>query len=68
MDEELKASVLWGFVGALSFLVLLQGYHLVAGEFVGVGVMVGVAVVVFAITALSAQLLRPRVAPKNERP
>jgi hypothetical protein len=68
MDWTHKSSVLWGLVGALSFLVLLQGYHLVAGEFVGVSVMVGTAVVVFGLTAVSAQVLRPRIATRNERP
>ena len=29
MKPRLKASLLWGLVGALSFLVLAQGYELV---------------------------------------
>lgn len=29
MDPRLKASLLWGLVGALSFLVLVQGYELI---------------------------------------
>lgn len=68
MDRTHKSSILWGLVGAFSFLVLLQGYHLVAGEFVGVSVMVAIAVAVFGTTAVSAHVLRPRIAAWNERP
>lgn len=31
MDSRLKASLLWGTIGALSFLVLIQGYELLTG-------------------------------------
>ena len=68
LDPLVKSSLLWGGIGALSFLVLLQGYHLVTGEFVGVGVMAGVALTVFGVSAVSAHLLRPRLAGRNERP
>lgn len=30
MDARLKASLLWGLIGAFSFLVLVQGYELLA--------------------------------------
>lgn len=68
LDPLVKSSLLWGLIGALSFLVLIQGYHLLSGEFVGAGVMAGVAVVVFGASAVSAHLLRPRLAGRNERP
>lgn len=68
MDPLVKSSLLWGAIGALSFLVLVQGYHLITGEFVGVWAMVGVAGVVFVVSALSTHFLRPRVAARNERP
>lgn len=29
MNPRFKASLLWGLIGALSFLVLVQGYELV---------------------------------------
>ncbi|WP_299267195.1 hypothetical protein [Halorientalis sp.] len=32
MDLRLKSSLLWGLVGGLAFLVLLQGYELVSTE------------------------------------
>ena len=57
MDARLKASLLWGLVGALSFLVLVQGYELV-GELglsffvklvVAVGVFGGATAVSYAV-------------------
>ena len=67
MDPRVKSSLLWGAIGALSFLVLLQGYVLATSEFVGIGRMVGVTAVVFVVTTASAHLLRPRLAGRNER-
>ncbi|RXK50144.1 hypothetical protein [Halorientalis pallida] len=32
MDPRVKSSLLWGLVGGLGFLVLLQGYELVSTE------------------------------------
>jgi hypothetical protein len=32
MDPRVKSSLLWGLVGGLAFLVLLQGYELVSAE------------------------------------
>ncbi|WP_136717389.1 hypothetical protein [Halorientalis salina] len=43
-----KASLLWGFVGGLSFLVLLQGYELLSTQRVDWLVKFGVALVVVA--------------------
>jgi len=48
MDAVRKASVLWGLVGGLSFLVLLQGYELVSAERVDWLVKFGVALLVVA--------------------
>lgn len=68
MKRESKSSLLWGLIGGLSFLVLIQAYHILTGEFVGISVMGGVAVVVFALSAISAHLLRPRIRRRaNER-
>lgn len=68
MDRAVKSSLLWGVVGALSFLVLLQGYHLTAGEFVGLGEMIGVATLVFVASTATTHVVRPRLASRNERP
>lgn len=61
IEPEVKSSLLWGVVGAFAFLVLIQGYHLVTGEFVGIAAMAGVAIVVGAVSAVTTHLLRPRV-------
>ncbi|WP_247005672.1 hypothetical protein [Halorientalis litorea] len=54
MERRTKRSLLWGVVGALSFLVLLQGYELVTGEFVDVPVKFGTALAVLVgATALT---------------
>ena len=46
MRPRLKASLLWGAVGALSFLVLAQAYTLLAGGSVPFLAKLGVAVFV----------------------
>ncbi|MFW6018403.1 MAG: hypothetical protein ACOCPX_06235 [Halapricum sp.] len=46
MDRTRRAVVLWGVISALSFLVLLQAYELVADRRVDLLVKFGVAVVV----------------------
>lgn len=68
MDEGQKASLLWGLIGGLSYLVLIQAYHLLTGEFVGWLGMGGIALAVFVLTTLFTHWLRPRVASWNERP
>jgi hypothetical protein len=67
MDPRLKASVLWGLVGAMAFLVLVQGYHLFADDFLGIGPMAAGALVVLVATTTAAHTLRPRLT-QNESP
>jgi hypothetical protein len=43
---RVKASVLWGLVGLLAFLVALQGYELVTGYRYSLTVKAGTALVV----------------------
>ncbi|WP_435196961.1 hypothetical protein [Natronomonas sp. EA1] len=61
MDPRVKAAVLWGAIGALSFLVLLQGYRLYSGFDVPVLVYVagafGVGVVSGGLSSLVDQRL-----------
>ena len=61
MDARVKASLLWGLVGSMAFLALVQGYHLVADRFLGLAPMAVGAIVVFAATTVSAHALRLRV-------
>jgi len=62
--EADRHDLLWSLLGALAFLVLLQGYELVFGERVAVVVKVGVAlavgVVSAALTRWAARLLVAR--------
>ena len=54
MRPRLRSSLLWGLVGALSFLVLYQGYLLFDGETVPVPAVAAVTLGVAAgATALS---------------
>ncbi|WP_227352911.1 hypothetical protein [Haladaptatus salinisoli] len=46
MDPRVKSSLLWGVIGVLAFLVLLQGYELYTNYRYPLGVKVGAALVV----------------------
>ena len=52
-----KSALLWGIVGALSFMVLHQAYLLVGGEFLGFGPVSAVTLGVFGAAAASTYLL-----------
>jgi hypothetical protein len=60
-----KSSLLWGLVGALAFLVLVQGYDLLAGLSVGFVARVAVAVVVGSAAAGLSYRLAPRFRAKG---
>ena len=65
MDARTKSSLLWGVVGALAFLVLLQGYELLAARRVTLTAKVGVAVAVAVGATLLTYTPRDRL-PGNE--
>jgi len=67
MRRAVKSSLLWGLVGALSFLVLVQGYQLLDSG-VDIGVMAGGAAIVGLFSAVATHLLRPVVRRWNESP
>jgi predicted membrane channel-forming protein YqfA (hemolysin III family) len=62
MSPRTKSSLLWGLVGVLAFLVLVQGYRLVVGspriDALAVG---GVALLVGAAAAGATYALEPRL-------
>jgi len=62
LTPEVKASLLWGVVGGLAFLLLVQGYELVGSESVTVPAKVGVALAVAAGATLATYLARSRFA------
>jgi len=45
-----KSSLLWGVVGGLSFLVLVQGYELIGEPGIDLGAKFGVTLVVGVVT------------------
>jgi hypothetical protein len=62
VDVRTKSAVLWGLVGALTFLVLHQGYLLATGDGVSIFEAFAVAVVVGAVTAVVSYALEHRLA------
>ena len=56
-----RESVVWGLVGGLSFLVLVQGYELLTPEQVEPVVKGGVALVVTAAGTVLARFVEPRL-------
>jgi hypothetical protein len=67
MNPLVKSSLLWGAIGAFSFLVLVQGYHLFSDDFLGLTPMLVGALVVLVVTAVLAHTMRPRLTG-NESP
>ncbi|MGB9930683.1 hypothetical protein [Haloarcula amylolytica] len=61
MDPRTKASLLWGVVGSLAFLVLIQGYELLAGTPVSLPAKAGVAVAVGVGATLASYRIQPRL-------
>lgn len=60
----------WGFVGALSFLVLALGFQLVTATSIDVPVLLGVTVVVGAVSGVTSARFRRRIegGATNESP
>ncbi|WP_049915061.1 hypothetical protein [Natrialba taiwanensis] len=64
MNPRLKSALLWGAVGAMAFLVLLQGYTLVVEPLVSIGAGVVIAVCVGTATGIGAYVLEHRFAAR----
>ena len=67
MHPRTKSSLLWGVVGGLAFLVLLQGYELITGQRVALGAKFGVALVVLVGATGLTYAAQTRL-PGNESP
>jgi hypothetical protein len=52
MTPRHRSALLWGAVGALSFLVLHGVYLGLAGAFLGIGPIAGITAAVFATSAV----------------
>jgi len=68
LSPATKSSLLWGLVGGLSFLVLVQGYELIADPAIGFGAKFGVAVVVTVAAAATAHVARGKLPTETESP
>jgi hypothetical protein len=62
----LRSAALWGLIGVLSFLVLLQGVRLFAGP-VGIGLVptAGIAFAVGGFVTVISFVLEPRLVEKG---
>jgi hypothetical protein len=61
MRPRVKASLLWGAVGVLAFLVLLQGYELWTGYRYSLGIKFSVATVVAVGATVASYLADERL-------
>ena len=61
MTSRARAAALWGAIGAMAFLVAHQAYLLADGAFLGIGPILGVALVVFGAASASAYYLEGRL-------
>ena len=66
MTSRARAAVLWGAIGAMAFLAAHQAYLLADGAFLGIGPVLGVALVVFAVTSAGAYYLEGQLSPADE--
>jgi len=62
-----RSALLWGLVGALSFLVAHGAYLLVGGAFLGFGPIAGVTLSVFVAAATSSYYAERRFGPLGHR-
>jgi len=56
-----RDALAWGGVGAFSFLVLAQGYRLLTSDGPGLLALLGVALVVFAVTTAASSAFADRM-------
>ena len=61
MRPATKEVLLWGVIGGLSFLVLAQGYELLAEDPISAAVKAGVAMVVAVGAAVTTRQLQGRL-------
>ena len=65
MRPRVKASVLWGAIGAMVFLVLHQAYLLLDGEFTSVGAVATVTLLVGLVAGVASYLAEGWLARKG---
>jgi intracellular septation protein A len=67
MRPRVKSSLLSGLIGLLAFLVLVQGYHLLTEQSVGIPVAAGAALLVGVVATALSYVLERRLRA-NESP
>ncbi|SIR57186.1 hypothetical protein [Natronorubrum thiooxidans] len=67
LSPRLISALLWGAVGVLAFLVLVQGYALVVEPLVSITQSAFIALFVGGVTAGSAYVLEYRIATWSAR-
>jgi len=65
VNPRVKASLLWGAVGAMAFLVLHQAYLLVDGEFTSIGAVAAVTLLVGIVAGVASYLAEGWLARKE---
>lgn len=68
MRPTIRASLLWGVVGGLSFLVLLQGANLLGLERTSIPVAGGVTLIVFVLVTVLTYAIDRRRNASNQSP
>ncbi|AEH36605.1 hypothetical protein [Halopiger xanaduensis] len=64
LGPRTTSALLWGAVGALAFLVLVQGYALVAAPLVTIVQAFAIAAVVGIVATVGTYVLEPRIATR----
>jgi ABC-type nickel/cobalt efflux system permease component RcnA len=67
VDDRTRASLLWGAVAALAFLVLAQGYNLLGAGGITAVVLFGVAVAVAVVATLATYVAEGALRRESER-
>ncbi|MDS0296337.1 hypothetical protein [Halogeometricum luteum] len=66
MTPRARSAALWGLVGTLSFLVLVQGYRLLVGPLgIGFGATAAVAVLVGLVVTAATYATEHRLSAKG---
>jgi hypothetical protein len=67
MEPRAKSALLWGLVGALALLALVQAYRLFTGEPVALPVVAAATLVAGVGAAVGTYVLDGALAGRNER-
>lgn len=66
LSGRARAAILWGAIGALSFLVLAQAYVLLSPAHVALTRLLIVGLVVFLLASIVSWIAEPRLLSRNQ--